>query len=370
MQAETVIIDELNYILDEEAKTASVTWTLDHLSGNIVIPDNVSYSGVTYSVTSIGDHAFDYFYRFFVNIPEGEEEIWFEDFRMAGTGITGIVIPESVTSIGRSAFASCSDLTSINIPESITSVGECAFGGCYSLREFSGNSSFISSDRRCLIIDGTPVAFAQSGLSSYNIPNDVTKIGRNAFNDCRGLTGIIIPDGVTSIEEQAFKDCTNLTSITIPSSVTSIGNSAFSDCTSLTGITVPEGVTVIEDGTFNNCNRLTDIVLPESVTTIGWAFIACRNLTSINIPKGVRQINTQAFDSCWRLQDVFCYAKAVPNGVNKITADCSPIFKATLHVPASAIDKYKTTYPWNQFGKIIPMTRKGLHPVSQVRTLL
>lgn len=257
MQAETVIIDGLNYILDEEAKTASVTWTLDHLSGNIVIPDNVSYSGVIYSVTSIGDHAFDYFYRFFVNIPEGEEEIWFEDFRMAGTGITGIVIPESVTSIGRSAFASCSDLTSI----------------------------------------------------------------------------------------------------TIPSSVTSIGNSAFSDCTSLTGITVPEGVTVIEDDTFNNCNRLTDIVLPGSVTTIGRAFNTCSNLTSINIPKGIRQINAQAFDSCWRLQDVFCYAEAVPNGVNKITADCSPIFKSTLHVPASAIDKYKTTYPWNQFGQIIPMTR-------------
>ena len=110
-------------------------------------------------------------------------------------------------------------------------------------------------------------------------------------------------------------------------SVTSIGEEAFFLCESLTSITIPNSVTTIGDFSFAYCYNLTSIIIPNSVTTIGdWAFVDYKNLT-----------------------DVYCYAEDVPN-TNSTAFDGSNIENATLHVPESAIEKYKTTEPWNRFG--------------------
>ena len=116
--------------------------------------------------------------------------------------ITKVVIPKSVTTLGRGAFFSCAHLIDINIPDSVTSIGDNAFNSCTS-------------------------------LTSINIPDSVTSIRGEVFRNCSSLTSIDIPNSVTSIEYTVFGDCTSLTSITIPNSVTSIGNGAFSNCTNL-----------------------------------------------------------------------------------------------------------------------------------------
>lgn len=108
-------------------------------------------------------------------------------------------IPDSVTSIGNSAFYGCKSLTNINIPDSVTSIGDWAFGECKS-------------------------------LTCINIPDSVTSIGDGAFDECKSLTNINIPDSVTSIGDYAFGGCNHLKCINIPDSVTSIGNSAFREC--------------------------------------------------------------------------------------------------------------------------------------------
>ena len=87
--------------------------------------------------------------------------------------IIDLVIPNSVTSIGNSAFYDCSSLTSVTIPNSVTSIGSNAFQGC-------------------------------SGLTSVTIPNSVTFIGNEAFIFCSGLTSVGIPNSVTSIGRRAF----------------------------------------------------------------------------------------------------------------------------------------------------------------------
>ena len=115
------------------------------------------------------------------------------------------MIPNSVTSIGTSAFDGCSGLTSVTIPNSVTSIGNYAFKGC-------------------------------SRLTSVTIPNSVTSIGSGAFFSCSRLTSVTIGNSVTSIGSGAFRDCYGLTSVTIPNSVTSISEEAFRDCKSLKSV--------------------------------------------------------------------------------------------------------------------------------------
>ena len=152
--------------------------------------------------------------------------------------LTAVTIPNSVTSIGSSAFYDCTSLTSVTIPDSVTSIGSSAFRGCNS-------------------------------LTSVTIGNGVTSIGNNAFMSCSSLTSVTIPDSVTSIGSYAFSGCTSLTSVTIPDSVTSIGVGAFWDCTSLTSVTIPDSVTSIGEIAFQSCGSLTSVTIPDSVTSIG-----------------------------------------------------------------------------------------------------
>ena len=213
------------------------------------------------------------------------------------SGLTHIVIPDSVTSIGEMVFYNCTSLTSIVIGNSVTSIGDKAFRGCTLL------TSMVIPDSVTSIGDD---AFRDcDSLTSIEIGDSVTSIGDDAFYNCASLTSVVIPDSVTSIGSYAFEDCTSLTSIVIPDSVTSIGNSAFNGCSSLTSIVIPDSVTSIGDDAFEDCSSLTSIVIPDSVTSIGnYAFRNCTSLTSIVIPDSVTSIGSSAFSGCNALESL------------------------------------------------------------------
>ena len=211
--------------------------------------------------------------------------------------LTSINIPDSVTSIGVSAFDGCESLTSINIPDSVTSIGNSAFRSCKSLTSINIPNSVTSI--------GDSAFDVCKSLTNINIPDSVTSIGKSAFSWCKSLTCINIPDSVTSIGESAFSRCKSLTCINIPDSVTSIGKSAFYECNSLTSINIPDSVTSIGESAFSGCHSLTSINIPDSVTSIGdWAFSRCKSLTRINIPDSVTSIGNWAFSDCNSLTNI------------------------------------------------------------------
>ena len=312
--------------------------------------------------------------------------------KSTNNAIKKIIIPDSVTNIGTSAFYNCEALTSIKIPDSVTSIESYAFLDCYKLSDLSiGNkvkSIGYEAFQNC------------TSLTSITIPASVTNIGDYAFFGCTALTSVTIPVSVTSIGSSTFSGCTALTSITIPASVTSIGNSAFYGCTALTNVTIPASVTSIgnevfescdsleridvdknnmkyssKDGilfdkykltiikypsnkrditeyaipkTVNNiskkafykCTALINVTIPDSVTSIGsYAFYGCTALTNIVIPNSVTSIESDAFSGCTSLTNVI-----IPDSVTSIESDafsgCTSLTNMTIPDSVTSIGSY------------------------------
>ena len=248
------------------------------------------------------------------------------------TSLTGITIPNSVTTINIGAFYNCTGLTSITIPNSVTTISGNAFIGCIGLENIevdddnqyfndgNGSDCIIQTSNNTLII----------GCKNTIIPNSVTTIGDQAFQNCTGLTSITIPDSVITIGSQAFYGCTSLNELIIGSGVTSIGNQAFSGCTSLTSITIPDSVTSIGINAFYGCTSLTSITIPDSVTTIGdQAFSGCTSLTSITIPGSVTTIGRGVFIDCISLNEVIIGSGVTSIG-NQTFYGCTSLTSITI----------------------------------------
>ena len=291
-------------------------------------------------------------------------------------GCKNSVIPNSVTSIGDSAFYGCSGLTELTLPSSVTSIGVAAFSssGLEKITVESGNSRYDSRDNCNSIIEtktntliagcknsiipnsvtsiGDYAFYGCTGLTELTLPNSVTSIGTGAFAYCRGLTKLTLPNSVTSIGTGAFAYCSGLTELTLPNSVTSIGESAFKGCSGLTELTLPNSVTSIGERAFEGCSGLTELILPNSVTSIGkYAFYDCSGMTELTLPNSVRSIGDYAFVDCSDLSKITSLAEIPPmcgrevfDGVNKTNCE--------LIVPVISVIAYKQAEVWNEFSNI------------------
>ena len=223
--------------------------------------------------------------------------------------LTSIVIPDSVTTIDQSAFSNCSNLSSIEIPDSVISIGSAAFFGCSSLTSVEIPDSVTTIGSRAF--------YGCSGITSVVIPNSLRTIEEGVFNSCSALKSIIIPESVTSIGSAAFSGCSSLTSMEIPISVTTIGSNAFHNCTNLTSIELPQTITIINNGLFSGCSRLANVQLPNTITSIGaYAFDGCSSLAGIVIPDSVTSIGDKAFASCSSLKSISIPGRVVSIGAS------------------------------------------------------
>lgn len=324
-------------------------------TGNLVIPDSVTYEGTTYIVRAIGDYAFTNCWGLTsVTIPSTVISIGSEAFKYTN-GLTSVTIPNSVTSIGAYAFMGNPNLTSVTIGNSVISIGNGAFyncsgitsvvfnaDSCISAGAYVNNRAFVNCTNITSFTFGSNVkvipdnlCYGMTELSSPIILNNVTHIGQNAFENCSGLTSVTLGNSVTSIGKFSFENCSGLTSIAIPNSVTYIGDGAFYNCSGLTSVTISNSVTSIAVSAFGNCSGLTSVTIPNSVTSIEIAaFSQCSGLTSVTIPNSVTSIGNGAFSDCIGLTSVAFNADSCISAGNSIAqrafAGCTNITSFTI----------------------------------------
>lgn len=335
----------------------------------------ISLSSVTIpsSVTSIGSYAFEGCSSLTsIDIPSGVTSIGESSFQ-ACSSLTSINIPSGVTSIEKSVFRDCCSLSSITIPASVTKIKGKSFYNCSSLISIvveKGNTIYDSRDN-CNAIILTKKNQIITGCQNTVIPNSVTSIGSNAFQNCTGLTSITIPNSVKSISASAFEGCSGLYSIVVQSGNTTYDsrdncnaiietatNSLLVGCKNTV---IPNTVTSIEEGAFEDCTGLTSITIPNSVTFIGeCAFDGCTGLTSIIITAGVT-IEYGAFDECYALSAVYIYATTVPvisEAVFYNNADDRKIY-----VLSSLVDSYKKAEDWSDYADAIEAIPNAVPPI-------
>ena len=272
-------------ILSESGNEGTVSIVANRTSSGVVhIPSQVSYSEVNYSVISIGNDGF------------------------RDSSLTGITIPDSVTSIGSSAFWYCHNLKSIVIPDSVTSIEPWAFHGC------------------------------------------------------SGLTSVIIGKNLASIQGYTFIFCTSLTNVIIGNSVTSINEAAFHDCTSLRNITIPAGVTFLGDGAFYSCISLLNVYFEGSAPSVG-------ERPFFNTPSGAKAYVMTPGQNGWpEAGSMWRGLLVTPTGTGIITQPQSQMVaegdSATFSVVASGAPPLY--YQWKKEGDEIPGATESNYTISDV----
>lgn len=196
--------------------------------------------------------------------------------------LTGICLPDSITSVGTYSFACCSKLERVSLPQSLTNIEDGAF-------------------------------YETTSLQNITFPSSLKKIGKLAFNNS-GLVKVVIPEGVTTLGYETFEYSKNIKSVTLPTTITDFGDTVetyngseyeidadtFYGCSSLEEIVLPEGITKLGNGMFGGCEKLTEVSLPSTLTVIPkYLFTNSKNIKSVTLHNTLTKIEISAFNNAY-----------------------------------------------------------------------
>lgn len=350
--ADPVDVNGLNYWLNEEEKTATVTSS--NYEGILVIPETIQVGVEYYTVTDIEGNALKDNYD-----------------------LMSVTIPNSIKSIGSYAFANCSSLASAKIGDGVETIGESAFYGCklvsvtigkkvnkIGIYAFAGPNPltqvYISDLAAWCRIDfsdytSNPLYYSQhlyldkKEVKDLVIPEGINEIKNFAFYGGANIRSLVICNGVSKIDNSAFCGCTSLASVTFPESLTSIGRNAFANCISIEEIELPDMISTIGESAFKDCIKLEKLKLPQNLQIIKYeAFRGCPLLNSVTIPGSVEFIYNFAFYSdATESMDVFVNPEYPPMAYSQSFRSGTKIY-----VQDGSIELYQTVAPWSDLNLI------------------
>lgn len=372
-------VGDLYYDFNTTSLTATVTYESTSSSNyssltSVVIPATVQFKGVNYTVTAIGQSAFE-----------------------SCSSLSSLTIGANVSTIGLYAFSGCSSLESLTIPASVTEIDNYAFNGCTGLKNLrfedgaealslgyknyssSGNGLFTDCKLETLYLGrnieyknsssytfdkypswygysafydqpslanvtiGTTVTelpqylfYENEAIASMNLPS-VQDIGAHCFDGCNKLSVLTFGDNLITIGDYAFNNCINLTNLRFPDATTTIGDYAFYNCQSVTQISIGANMTTVGNSAFQNCIALTAARFPDALTTLGTsAFEGCKKLTYVTLGANLTEIQDRTFRDCIVLSEII-----VPDKVTSIGGqafyNCSGIASMKLSATLKTI---------------------------------
>jgi len=293
-------VDGIYYMIENGQATVTHNGSAGCYSGSIVIPEEVTYLGITYPVTAIGKNA----------------------FRQCKS-MTHVTLPNTIRSIDDYAFAECSGLHAIDLPPLIAEIGEYAFASC-------------------------------DHITSLAIPDSITAISQYAFYFCDGVKTLTIGKSVTTIGNSAFGGFVEPTTLIWNAKRCPAIGGLYTF--NITNVQIGDEVELIPDYLAYG-SKITQVTVPNSVTTIGTsAFNSCSKLTSATLGSSVANIGKSIFYGCGQMTELTCLASTPPAfsdadfGLFKEMDDYA---RVTLHVQEVSVDAYREAAIWSNFSQIL-----------------
>lgn len=384
---------EIFYNINPDGKTLTVTYGASPYSAqNIDIPQVISHNGESYTVTAIGNRAFEKTYISSVNLPatitdiqnyafsesristinypkslkrikehafywtnvnngvfpEGLEEVG--QYAYDNTQLDSLYLPNTLISLGNNAFSQCNKLHTVKIPGSLKVVEKETFYNCpnlYKVEIEEGVESIGVRPYEGNVFQGTPVreisfpsslkyigryCFSGNQLTKLELPNTIEELGQGAFYNSSILESITFSSGMTELPSYVCEICPKLIEVVIPEGIQKIGSRVFRGATLLSRIIFPESVTEVDNGALSSTG-IVDFTFPKNLTYISQQmFEDCDNLTEFIVPESITDIRNDAFHGCDNLSKVSLPETLTSMG-SMVFSYCSNL--STINIPVS-----------------------------------
>lgn len=296
--------------------------------------DNIEKNGTIEKINNIINNDI-YSQGVFLDLSKTDMTKIADDSFVENKHLFSVKLPETIISIGISAFSNAKALSAINFPSMLNEIGKGAFYGCINLKEvnleyaqiktisdqsFDSCSKLVKVTLPNMLLAINEKAFNNcESLTEINFPVTLEDIGRGAFLKCKSLQEANLKDTkITILSNYIFSDCSSLSKVELPDVLLGMENSAFSYCISLEEINFPDSFTVIGNAVFYGCSSLKNVKFNDKIKSIyHYAFYGCTSLSKISLPSSLSKLGAtgaEVFTECPSLSDVE-YLGQVPNAI-------------------------------------------------------